>query len=330
MKKALIILIVFAIASIAFAALRKQATGERKMFTHGGTERAYRIYVPDAVKESKSLVPLVFNFHGGAGTAEVASKMGWTPIAERENFIVVYPEGLNKHWNDGRNAQKFAEQDAKTDDVAFVVALLDHLQKGFPQIDPKRIFTTGASNGGFISHRIAIEASDRFAAAGIIIAPLPKPFATGEKPFKPSHPISILIMNGTADPFVPYDGGPITPNFMPMRRKSSDVDFGRGECSSTDQAIALWLKHNQLENKKPAIEILPDKDPDDECTVEKSTWSGGENRTAVVLYKVKGGGHTVPGGPQYLPKKIIGNTCGDFNGIRAIWEFFKTHPKVVE
>ena len=94
--------------------------------------------------------------------------MGWTPIAEEENFIVVYPEGLNKHWNDGRNARKFAEQDAKTNDVAFVVALLDHLKKEFPKIDPKRVFTTGASNGGFISHRIAIEASDRFAAAGIV------------------------------------------------------------------------------------------------------------------------------------------------------------------
>ncbi len=327
MKKALIILFVFTFASIAaFAMLRKQPTGERKTFTYDGTERAYRIYIPEAVKISKSPVPLVFCFHGGGGTAEVASKMGWTPIAEKEKFIVVYPEGLNKHWNDGRNSKKFAEQDAKIDDVSFVVALLDQLKKDFPQIDPKRTFTTGASNGGFISHRIAIEASDRFAAAGIIIAPMPKPFATGEKPFKPSHPISILIMNGTADPFVPHEGGPITPNFMP-RRNSADIDFGRGECSSTDEAIALWLKHNQLDNKKPKVEILPDKDPNDECTVEKSIWSGGKNGTSVTLYKVNGGGHTIPGGAQYLPERIIGKTCQDFDGIRAVWNFFKAHPK---
>jgi len=331
MKKTLIIFFVFAFASItAIAVLRKQPTGERKTFTHNGTKRAYRIYVPEAVKKSKSSVPLVFCFHGGGGTAEVASKMGWTPIAEEEKLVVIYPEGLNKHWNDGRNAKKFAEQDAKTNDVAFVVALLDHLEKELPQIDPKRIFTTGASNGGFISHRIAIEASDRFAAAGIIIAPMPKPFATGEKPFKPSHPISIVIVNGTADPFVPYEGGPITPNFTPRRKQSADIDFSRGECSSTDEAIELWLKHNQLDNKKSKVETLPDKDPDDGCTVEKSAWSGGKNGTSVILYKVKGGGHTIPGGSQYLPERIIGKTCQDFDSLRAIWEFFEAHPKTGE
>jgi len=328
MKKVLVVSLIFALTSITFAVLKKRATGERKSFSFGGKERAYRIYIPESVKKSSSPVPLVFCFHGGGGNAEIASKMGWTPIAEEEKFIVVYPEGLNRHWNDGRNSKKFEEQDAKTDDVGFVVALLDQLEKEMPRIDPKRVFITGASNGGFFSHRVAIEASDRFAAAGIFIAPMPKPFATGEKPFRPGHPISIMIVNGTADPFVPYKGGPITPNFTPQRKRSSDVNFGRGQCSSTDKAIALWLKHNQLDGQKPKVELLPDKDPNDGCTVEKFIWSGDKDGASVILYKVKGGGHTVPGGSQYLPQRIIGKTCQDFDGLRAAWEFFKAHPKV--
>lgn len=308
------------------SAQRQQATGERKSFTHSGKERAYRIHVPEAVASSKSKVPLVFCFHGGGGNAEQASKMGWTGLAEKEGFIVVYPEGLNRHWNDGREAKKFAEQDAKINDVAFNLALLDQLEKEYP-VDPKRIFVTGASNGGFFSQRMAIEGSDRFAAAGVIMATMPKPFATGKKPFNPAEPISILMMNGTADPFVPYQGGPITPNFAPRLKHRPGRENERGECSSTDQAVALWLKHNGLNDKKPAVKKLPDADSTDGCQVEQSSWSDGKNGTSVVIYKIIGGGHTWPGGSQYLPERIIGKTCRDFDGLLTIWEFFKMHPK---
>ncbi len=307
-------------------AQRNQPTGERKSISVGDSERAYRIHVPAEIKDSKSPIPLIFCLHGGGGNAELASKMGWTSMADKEGFLVVYPEGLNKHWNDGRNGSKFAEQDAKTDDVAFILALLEQLKKEFT-IDPKRIFTTGASNGGFMSQRLAIDASDQFAAAGVIIAGIPKPFLTGDKPFEPAQPISMLIMNGTEDPLVPYDGGPITANFAPRFKRLAPRENERGATSSTDEAIALWRKHNGLEKAQATTEPIPDKDKTDGCTVEKSTWTGGKNGTSVVLYKVIGGGHTWPGGSQYLPEKIIGKTCGDFDGLQAIWEFFKAHPK---
>ena len=314
------------ICSCSVSAQLQRATGERKSITHDGRERAYRIHVPKSAQSSKKRVTLVFCFHGGGGNAEQASKMGWTRIADREGFIVVYPEGLNRHWNDGRESRKFAEQDAKIDDVAFVLKLLDHIEKEY-RIDPSRIYVTGASNGGFFSQRMAIEGSDRFAAAGILIATMPKPFVTGKKKFSPAEPISILMMNGTEDPFVPYQGGPITPNFTPRLAVRPGRRNDRGECSSTGKAVELWLAHNGLSQTKPVIETLPDKDPGDGCRVEKSTWSGGKNGTSVVLYRVEGGGHTWPGGSQYLPERIIGKTCRDFDGLPAIWEFFKAHPK---
>ncbi len=300
------------------AAQRKAPTGKRVSLTHDGHQRHYRIHVPDKY-DGKSRVPLVFCFHGGGGTAEVASRMGFSPLADKEGFIVVYPAALKRHWNDGRKSKKFAEQDAKVDDVAFILALLKKLQREF-RIDSDRVYATGASNGGFFSHRLAIEASDKFAAAAIMIATMPKPF---EENFKPKRPVSMLFMNGTDDPFVPYNGGPITPNFTPRLVDSKKHDFGRGECSSTDAAIKLWLGRNGLAGTKPEIVKLPDKNPRDGCRVERRTWPGGTAGSEVVLYRIEGGGHTIPGGVQYLSERIIGKTCGDFDGIKTIWQFFE-------
>jgi polyhydroxybutyrate depolymerase len=300
------------------AAQRRTATGERVAMTHDGRERHYRIYVPKTY-DGKSHVPLLFCFHGGGGTAEIASRMGFSLLAEKKGFIVVYPEGLNRHWNDGRKSQKFVQQDADVDDVAFVLALCKNLQQKF-QIDSGRIYATGASNGGFFAHRLAIEASDTFAAVAIMIATMPKPF---EDNFAPTRPVAILFMNGTDDPFVPYDGGPITPNFVPRLVKSQTHDFGRGEGSSTDTAVKLWVKHNGLAKQTPEMERLPDKDPRDGCRVDRQSWSGGKDGATVVLYRVKGGGHTIPGGVQYLPERIIGKTCRDLDGIKAVWKFLE-------
>jgi len=319
------VLVCFCIIVMANAQ-QHRATGERHSFACGGEERAYRIHVPEKIAESKDKVPLVFCFHGGGGNAEIASRMGWTPLADEEGFIVVYPEGLNRHWNDGRTAKKFAEQDAKTNDVAFVLALLEKLKKDH-SIDPNHIFVTGASNGGFFSQRMAIEAADQVAAAGVIIATMPKPFIDGTRPALPSRPVSVLIMNGTADPFVPHEGGPITPNFFPNLRRGTDRDYGRGECSSTDEAVEFWLRRNGLDEKEPETVALPDKAPKDGCKVERKIWTGGREGTSVVLYKVIGGGHTIPGGVQYLEEKIIGKTCRDLDGIRVVWDFFRAHPR---
>ena len=301
---------------------RKKGTGVRHSFQHLGKERAYRIHVPSSY-DGTTPVPLLFCFHGGGGNAEIGYVMGFTPLSNKEGFIVVYPEGLNKHWNDGRDSPKFTEQDAETDDVAFVLALFNSLKKEY-RIDSDKIYTTGASNGGFFSQRLAIEASDTFAAAGILIATLPKPF---ESNFHPVQPISILYINGTNDPIVPYNGGPITPEFFPgLRKLSPDKDYQRGKCSSTDKSIELWCAYNRTK-ADPVVQSLPDKDPDDGCSVKTFTWSGGKRGTSVVLYQVKGGGHTIPSGVTYLPERIIGKICNDFDGVSTIWEFLISHSR---
>ncbi len=323
LRAAIVLLSSFLLVFEASAQLRRgNATGERRSFSHEGRDRAFRIHVPGSYDPDKP-IPLVFVFHGGGGNADQASSLGWTPLAEKHGFLVVYPEGLEKHWNDGRDSKKFAQHDAEIDDVAFVLALLEQIKKEF-HVDSRRIYATGNSNGGFFSHRLAIDASETFTAAGVVIATLAKPYQAS---FQPSDPVSMLFMNGTDDPFVPYDGGPVTPNLIPGLVRSANHDFGRGECASTEQAVQLWLERNGLEKVEPVLEKLPDHDPDDGCTVEKTRWSGGVDDAEVILYRIEGGGHNSPGRPQYLPARIIGKTCGDLNGIEAVWEFFSRHQK---
>jgi polyhydroxybutyrate depolymerase len=120
-----------------------------------------------------------------------------------------------------------------------------------------------------------------------------------------------LTINGTDDPLVPYHGG--------------DVAGGSGRLNDTDRAVRMWVQADGADSS-PRTGSLPDTDPTDGCTVQWSTWSGGRGGTEVALYRVEGG-HTWPGGPQYLLQRIVGRVCRDFDATAAIWQFFQTHPR---
>ncbi|MDP4262473.1 MAG: esterase, partial [Bacteroidota bacterium] len=131
--------------------------------------------------------------------------------------------------------------------------------------------------------------------------------------FYPSRPISVLIMNGTGDPLVPYNGGSV----------GNKLTGSRGNCTSTDSTLKRYITVDKT-SATPVIENLPDNDKSDKCTAIKYTYSGGRGGTKVCLVKVINGGHALPGGSQYLPKMIIGRACQDFEGNEMIWEFFKS------
>jgi len=276
-----------------------------------GQKRTYRIHVPPSLPK-KTPVPLVFSFHGGGGNAEQAEKFTrFDPLSDRDGFIVVYPDALNKNWNDGRNAQNIQSQREKVDDVGFISALLARLTREY-NIDPKRVYATGPSNGGIFSNRIGAELSDRFAAIAPVIGGMARPVAEN---FRPTDPVSVLIINGTDDPLVPYGGGQV----MFLGRP-------RGEIIPTSQTVKRWVVHNRCD-RDPLVSHMPDKDPDDKSTCVAATYRDGRDGTEVVLITVEGGGHTWPGGSQYLPVSMIGRVCRDFDATALIWAFFKNHPK---
>ncbi|MDH5564662.1 MAG: hypothetical protein OEY91_13705 [Nitrospirota bacterium] len=204
--------------------------------------------------------------------------------------------------------------------MAWIEALIAEVTTIY-SIDNKRIYATGISNGGIFLQCLAIGLSHRFAAVASLTAQIAEPLAKSQ----PTHPISVLLMNGTKDPVVPYGGGEVTPRLFPrftkmMKRPS------RGKVISTDATIEFWLRHNGIEGKG-SVTNLPDLDTTDESTVEHTEWSNQNTGVSVMLYRIIGGGHTWPGARQYLPVRTIGQTNHDINASEIIWEFFLQHPK---
>jgi polyhydroxybutyrate depolymerase len=302
----------FAGGLVAFTTCSPVRAQEQWSLTHDGHQRTFLVHVPAGVSKQKPS-PLVFVFHGGGGDGEkIARLTHFDKEADREGFIAVFPDGLYKHWNDGRSPDVSQEHQENIDDVGFIGAIIDTLRKVYA-IDACRIFATGISNGGFFSHYLAAKRSDLFSAIAPVSGGIAIPF---DKTFRPLHPVSVLIIQGTEDPLVPYNGG--------------GVMGGRhGSFISTDETVHRWVNSNGCMGDQ-SVERLPDRDPEDGCTEVVSRWTSCTDRTEVELLRIEGGGHTWPGGSQYLPQLLIGKVCRDFDATEEIWKFFQNHPGKLE
>lgn len=310
------------IGTYAQRQLSRNAADKHVSFKHDGRERNYILHVPASYKKSEPC-PLVVCLHGGGGDAQKGAKMGLTPVADKHGFIAVYPGAIDKHWNDGRKSERFAEHDRNIDDVKFIKSVIERVTREY-NIDKNRIFATGASNGGFMTQRLAIEMSDTFSAVGIFIASMGEPLS---KDFDPDLPVSVMYMNGTEDPMIPYEGGEVVVELAPrLNRLRQRSRPSRGKCISTEDAVQHWVKRNRIETEPEVMEI-DDKNQSDGCHVQLSLWKNGERGTAVALYKVVGGGHTLPGGRQYLPQRLVGKTNKDIEAFETMWQFFKTYAR---
>ena len=275
----------------------------------GGMERTYCVHIGSSHDQSRP-TPLVIVLHGGGGTGKGMVKLtGFNALADKENFIVVYPDGFEKHWNDGRGVQ-WQSHVENTDDVGFISDLIDRLSVEL-NIDSGRIYVTGISNGGMMSHRLGCELSQRIAAISPVASNIPVNMVSV---WSPSRPVPVLIINGTEDPLERWEGG--------------EIRLGRntyGVVLSVDDTVKFWVEKDQC-SSSPVITQLPDKDPADGTTVRTEVYGGCQDSAEVVLYAIEGGGHTWPGGLQYLPQSVIGKTSREFNASETIWQFFKEHP----
>lgn len=278
-------------------------------------KRTFLVHTPLNYNGDKPL-PLVLCFHGGVGTGkEQEQKTGFSQLADRENFIVVYPDGYNNQWNDGRGSAFSGAPTA--DDVGFVSALLDWMRKNY-SVDAKRIYATGGSNGGILSNRLGVELSDKFAAIAPVVGSLPIDPKTNQ-PIAPeagkTKPISVLIINGTADPFVKWEGG--------------TVKGSSGRVTSVAETVSSWVAANGC-NAKPQIENLPDRFPDDGTTVRRESYSRCKNNAEVVLYAIEGGGHGWHGSTDERlnsRRSLMGNLSRELNSTEVVWDFFERHSK---
>ncbi len=276
--------------------------------THGGIERSYIIHEP--ARRPAGPVPLVLVMHGGGGNAAGMIRLTrgrFNELADRDGFIVLYPEGVGKHWNDSRADPIDRAHRENIDDVGFLSRLIDEMVKNRGS-DPGRVFATGISNGGFMSLRLACELSGKIRGIAAVTASMP---ANPRSECSPERPVPVLIINGTADPLVPYDGGPVRV-----------LGMERGRALSTADTVRFWLKRNGCGDKEVTARF-PDTNPGDESTVVKHMYQSSGGGPCVGLYSVEGGGHTWPGGWQYLGKRIIGPTNRDINACDEIWDFFR-------
>ena len=286
----------FLMAQFCSAGFARNLDDSQHEISVQGTTRTYLQHLPPSLKLGHP-VPLVLMFHGGDGRAAPMAKFtGFDSLADAKGFIVVYPDGLDRHWNDGRGL-------SKADDVGFVRALIDELVRQH-LADPKRVYATGISNGGFFSNRLACELSDKIAAIASIAATMPEVLMPV---CKPSRPVSVMYMQGTKDPLVPINGGTIGPQ--------------HGTAVSLQQAEEFWRTHNGT-SVKPTSEDLPDV-AHDGTGVHRDVYANGKEDTEVVIYTINGGGHTWPGGPQYLPALLVGKVTQNLQATPVIWEFFQ-------
>ena len=239
---------------------------------------------------------------------EQLTRSGFHRLANQDGFIVVYPQGLDQHWIDGRDVNADEHRDG-TDDVRFFAALIDHLASTHT-IDRSRVYATGISNGGMMSLRLACDLANQITAVAIVTGSMWDELAAT---CTPPRPVPILILNGTDDPLVRWDGGDVT-----IFGKS------RGEVWSTEDTVAFWREHNRC----PAdaqISTLPDLNPDDHTRVTHTVYGPCADETTVALYTIEGGGHTWPGGAQYLHHWLIGRTSREIDANTVIWSFFEGH-----
>ncbi|MCR9145281.1 MAG: esterase [bacterium] len=279
---------------------------------HEGRERSYILHRPAAAAsvDPANPRPLLIVMHGGGGTARGAiniTRGRFNELADAENFYVVYPTGFDKSWNDGRVDLRSTAHREKIDDVGFLKRVIESIAGEYP-IDRARIFSTGISNGGFMSMRLACDLSETVRAVAPVTAQLSRDlFAM----CKPQRPVGMLLVNGTDDPIVPYDGGTIELFWTE-----------RGEILSTDDTLRFWARRNRC-SAQPVVAELPDRDPKDETRVDRVRYPNCATGRDVELLRVRGGGHTWPGGSPYLSERLVGKVSNDIIACDEIWNFFR-------
>jgi polyhydroxybutyrate depolymerase len=308
--------------SVAFAIGSEGAVSgllKDQIMVSDGYRRTYDLYLPGKILNKA--VPLILLLHGHRGDADVmtgengkrAPYKVWLSIAEREGLILLIPDGEYgsdnyRGWNDCRED---ARTNPPTDDVKFLDTLVDVVSEQYP-VDPGRVYASGTSNGGNMVYRLAQEAGDKYKAVAAIVAAMPEK----NKCSGPERPISVLIMNGTQDPILPYAGGGVG------RRKSDKEE--RGSVLSAAESVEYWATNNGI-SSRPSVKDYPDINTKDGSTVRVKHYVGGRDNTEVVLYEIRGGGHTEPSRHEHyrrLYSYIVGKQNKDIEMAEEVWRFF--------
>lgn len=272
------------------------AAGES--FRHDGVERRYLIEEP-AQKPDRP-PPAILVLHGGGGSAGQIRRQARFRLPQR-GWVALYPEGMGRHWNDGRLTAD-GRPLRHGDDVGFLRGLIGQLAAE-GRIDPERVFVAGVSNGGGMALRLICEAPELIAGAAVAIMTFPEGVTCHTR-----RPVPLLYLLSDADPLVPFGGGPVVLG-------ASD----RGRVLSAEAAFALFARRNRC--GAPVSERLPDRDPADGIRIRLIEWRG--CRAPLRALVAEGGGHAWFGARERpLLRRVVGPTPQDVSATLEIERFF--------
>jgi polyhydroxybutyrate depolymerase len=296
------------IAIIFISTILAGCITNKQTLRYDGRNRTYLLHIPPHYNSSKSF-PLVIALHGGGGNSKnMMEKTGFNNLSDEKGFIVAYPDGVGRlknrllTWNAGYCCGYAIENNI--DDVGFIRALIEKLQNNF-NIDSKRIYITGHSNGGMMTYRIGAELSDIIAAIAPVAGSIGGKETENSSLYiipEPSYHVSVIALHGLLDENVPYDGG------HGNNSSGSRIDL------SVNESISFWVDNNECST-------IPIRNISDSGNIIIDYYLNGINGSEVALVTIVNGGHAWPGSD----KGISGNQ--EINGTEIIWDFFEAHPK---
>lgn len=283
----------------------------RRSIEVDGLRRWFRVFVPSRTMAG---APVVLLLHGGGRSMDkIFSKRAggareWPELAKRERFLLLAPNGINPITGDPTGD---LQQWNGLRDVSFLLQLLRWAHTMFGT-DARRVYVTGASNGGMMTYKMLIEHPEVFAAGAAFLANLPiEPVQAG----RPAQSVPIMIVNGTKDPLVKYGGGGLW--------------LGRGTFMSALETALWWAEVNGSRWGKTTASALPDVDPKDGCRIRVTRFQAPTSTGApVYLYTMVGGGHAMPSRKHALHDRwiirwVIGPRCRDAEAAELAWNFFR-------
>ena len=296
MKNCLLAVIIFT-SSFLYS---QTGTTTSVTFTSGGVTRTFTYYVPAIYYTANKPVPLILNIHGWTGSSmKQESYADFRKIADTANFIVVHPQALPQSgFNSWNTTQTYGPS---ASDKVYLMQVLDTLIAKF-KINPKRIYSTGFSQGGLLSYDMACFYSTRFAAIASVSAGM----STSHRAIcNPQHPMPIMEIHGTKDQLATYTGSGLS---IPV-----------------DSVIRYWVNFNGCDTTPSTVANLPDINTTDSCHVVHYVYTGGAQGATVELYKVINGDHQWPADSVTTNVYGVGFRNKDFNASKEIWRFFSKY-----
>ncbi|MBC62544.1 MAG: hypothetical protein CMP11_08810 [Zetaproteobacteria bacterium] len=268
--------------------INEDISGLKKVnLLHSGVERSYLIYIPTSYDKSV-MMPIMFNFHGYSMSAENQLQFtGFDELAEKENFILIVPQGSlldgYSHWNAGLEGES---NKSSADDFSFILNILDEVENTY-NVDTSKVYASGYSNGAFFSYALACYYSEKFTAIASVSGTM---MEETYNECKPQRSIPLIIFHGTEDYVVPYQGS-------------------SAGLISIEGTVKFWKDKNSISSEAIRTSLFSGNMP-----IEKFSYVDDESLSTIALYKVVGGSHL-----------WFDLTLNDKSTNEIIWDFLKLH-----